>query len=798
MRTSDLYRQLKPFIMRDMGSLAGNAVSGFVGGDAYDGIYANVNDAENITGPWRFSILGVKRADDLVRFWLDVPAAASYMKISTGNAAGDTPLLALSVADGLELWDATPTIKVHIDPAGDSYFNGGDVRIENGDLSVGTTVSDERLVVKGNAKIYQLDHASSLGSQLVFQGLYTTPADGQSIANIRFQGYDDAAVVKVYGEIYVASEDVTAGTIDGTFLLSLQAASVGQWPVIAAGNDVLIGAGTNPALRPGYRLDVRGTARARSTSTYQLLLDYNDGNTAAFQVDNAGNLTIDLATTGSYNTVTYRTYSEAKSADTTSLVITKAVGTADNDCLLAHILTSDNAVTVVPAVATSSSNIADSAGTITLTVPSGTTNGDLLIAVLTTRLNSAHTHTTPSGWTVTKSTASGNYRGTVYQRIASSEPADYAFANSGSTCRICGEMYRITGHDPTTPVNIVASAWSAGTSTSVDAASVTTSVDNCLLFWVGFVMANINLDTVSGMTELHDLTAGATAHNSTAVDDQTFATAGATGTKSVTIASADWMAIQFAIAPAPVTLTPPTITPPGGWTLVRSDTKDGTRSSLYSKIAASEGANWTFSISPSSPTIGEVVVYYNVDTTTPVEANNGQTNASSTSVTAPSVTTLTDGAHLVFFGSADFATPTFTPPASFTERVDSSQTQIALTVADLVQASAGASGSKTATASGAVESIGQLIALRPSSSAAIPALKIPDYVRLGSGLYVGSVSGGDAADNWIYADGGLALADGITAPSTVAGKAQIYVDTADGDLKVKFGDGTVKTIVTDT
>lgn len=43
----------------------------------------------------------------------------------------------------------------------------------------------------------------------------------------------------------------------------------------------------------------------------------------------------------------------------------------------------------------------------------------------------------------------------------------------------------------------------------------------------------------------------------------------------------------------------------------------------------------------------------------------------------------------------------------------------------------------------------------------------------------------------------LGIADGITAPSTVSGVAWIYVDTADGDLKVKFGDGTVKTIVTD-
>jgi len=35
-------------------------------------------------------------------------------------------------------------------------------------------------------------------------------------------------------------------------------------------------------------------------------------------------------------------------------------------------------------------------------------------------------------------------------------------------------------------------------------------------------------------------------------------------------------------------------------------------------------------------------------------------------------------------------------------------------------------------------------------------------------------------------------------PATVASKAFIYVDNADGDLKVKFGDGTVKTLTTDT
>lgn len=43
-----------------------------------------------------------------------------------------------------------------------------------------------------------------------------------------------------------------------------------------------------------------------------------------------------------------------------------------------------------------------------------------------------------------------------------------------------------------------------------------------------------------------------------------------------------------------------------------------------------------------------------------------------------------------------------------------------------------------------------------------------------------------------------ALTDGITAPSALPGFAQVYVDSADGDLKVKFGNGVTKTLATNT
>ena len=79
-------------------------------------------------------------------------------------------------------------------------------------------------------------------------------------------------------------------------------------------------------------------------------------------------------------------------------------------------------------------------------------------------------------------------------------------------------------------------------------------------------------------------------------------------------------------------------------------------------------------------------------------------------------------------------------------------------------------------------------------------------VRIGDGSTTSSRPGGDgtmtsgtSTVRWSNVFSNLlTLKDAVTAPTVIAGHAQIYVDTTDGDLKVIFGDGTVKTIVVDT
>lgn len=166
---------------------------------------------------------------------------------------------------------------------------------------------------------------------------------------------------------------------------------------------------------------------------------------------------------------------------------------------------------------------------------------------------------------------------------------------------------------------------------------------------------------------------------------------------------------------------PGAMTPPADWTPIR-ETANGTTLFLktYYKIAgASEPASYTWtSANNVTAKVGAICTYYNIDGT-PFDVDSYQANASSTNITAPGLTAAEDNELLVFAGAINIGTSstTFTPPGGMTERVDVHSTYYcSLEMADAIQASAGASGDKVATAGSAGINIGHLAAFKELSA----------------------------------------------------------------------------------
>jgi Tfp pilus assembly protein PilV len=146
-----------------------------------------------------------------------------------------------------------------------------------------------------------------------------------------------------------------------------------------------------------------------------------------------------------------------------------------------------------------------------------------------------------------------------------------------------------------------------------------------------------------------------------------------------------------------------TVTPPAGWTLLRRMNNDGsisgTNNSLvvYYKVAgASEPANYTWTFSTSTGSAGGILSFSGVDTATPVDVENGQPTPNGPTHTTPSVTTTVSNAMLV----ASFAyssAEAWTPPPGMTEAVDIAGGLESTEINYLLQAAAGATGTKTAT-----------------------------------------------------------------------------------------------------
>ncbi|OYW84522.1 hypothetical protein B7Z17_03955, partial [Candidatus Saccharibacteria bacterium 32-49-10] len=168
-----------------------------------------------------------------------------------------------------------------------------------------------------------------------------------------------------------------------------------------------------------------------------------------------------------------------------------------------------------------------------------------------------------------------------------------------------------------------------------------------------------------------------------------------------------------------------TVTPPTGWNLVqRQDSTTTLGQALYWKLAAAgESGTYTWTLSKSRKASGVIMAYSGVNTASPIDISGGQANASSATITAPSVTTTVANDMLVgFFG--ENAGTAFTATTLGTSIVASGfstgtgkQVLTGTGGAYALQAAIGASGTKTATTgTTAAVNIGQLVALKPGGT----------------------------------------------------------------------------------
>ena len=163
----------------------------------------------------------------------------------------------------------------------------------------------------------------------------------------------------------------------------------------------------------------------------------------------------------------------------------------------------------------------------------------------------------------------------------------------------------------------------------------------------------------------------------------------------------------------------PTITPPPGWTMVRTDTNaTAMRQAVYNKVATSnEPKSYSWDFSPRRSTAGIILVYQGAAGVSPVESSSGEpSSGASNSVTAPGVSpTATDSLVVGFFGMV--GNPSITPPPGMFERAEIAQNggpaRIVLEASDELRPPSGATGARTATGTQSQANIGQLVVIRP-------------------------------------------------------------------------------------
>lgn len=212
--------------------------------------------------------------------------------------------------------------------------------------------------------------------------------------------------------------------------------------------------------------------------------------------------------------------------------------------------------------AASSIATGSSASSLTVNVPAGVQNNDILLAQV--MLGSSQAVTTPAGWTLLAGPladyTTSSVNAYVFWRVASSEPASYTFSFSGSANSV-GCMLAYSGGDPSDPIDDIQTAVDSSLSTSHNASAVTTSRGGNLIvvLWGGFESNDFTWTPPSGMTERYDGgRKSASSYYVISADDMVKATAGSTGALTGTTdvsAGVTMVTVALNTAEVPITVT---------------------------------------------------------------------------------------------------------------------------------------------------------------------------------------------------------------------------------------------------
>lgn len=205
-----------------------------------------------------------------------------------------------------------------------------------------------------------------------------------------------------------------------------------------------------------------------------------------------------------------------------SLALTLALLLAASPCLAA--------VPVIESVATKGNSSASA--NVVITKPTGTAEGDLLLAIIGGRTATAAAD--PGDWTDVGSQLQGDsgasFSAVFYKIAGASEGTDYTFVvTDAGDNRNTGAILRISGHDPTTPINVQTADTSQTTDPSCPTA--TTTVADCLIVLSAAHVQGSDDDlTIPGSTtERFDVNSGSSIGSSNEGASTSKASAGATG-----------------------------------------------------------------------------------------------------------------------------------------------------------------------------------------------------------------------------------------------------------------------------